>query len=319
MDTVALIRAGVRDEGLLQVGKPVLVLLSGGRDSTCLLDAAVAVAGAGAVAALHVNYALRPAAGDEERHCEQLCAELGVNLDVFHAPATPSSGNLEAWARELRYEAAKARAGTEVDIAVAHTASDQVETILYRLASSPSRRALLGMRARSGTVVRPLLGFTREQTTRYCRERGLAWRDDESNLSPQFARNRVRHQLLPALQAVHPGATANVLALAATLRDEAEVLDELVEQALAGADTIPLVALRALPAGVGRLVVQRLADGVLGAPAPGAARRLEEILALSDRGRAALDLPHGVRASVHDGVLSFGRTPPHGRRPRRVR
>ncbi len=174
MDTVALIRSGVHEEGLLQAGKPVLVLLSGGRDSTCLLDVTVAVAGAGAVSALHVNYALRPAADDEERHCEELCAELGVGLDVFHAPPVPDSGNLEAWARDLRYEAARARAGAEVDIAVAHTASDQVETILYRLASSPSRRALLGMRARSGALVRPLLRFTREQTTLYCRERGLA-------------------------------------------------------------------------------------------------------------------------------------------------
>jgi len=319
MDTVELIRSGVREAGLLEAGKPVLVLLSGGRDSTCLLDVAVAVAGAGAAAALHVNYGLRPAADDEERHCEDLCAALGVGLEVVHAPAAPAVGNLEAWARELRYEAARARAGTEIDIAVAHTASDQVETILYRLASSPSRRALLGMRARSGALVRPLLAFTREQTTLYCRERGLTWSDDESNLSTQFARNRVRHQLLPALQAVHPGATANVLALAATLRAEAEALDELVEQALAGTDTISLAALRALPAGVGRLVVQRLADAVLGAPAPGAARRLDDILALSEHGRADLDLPHGVRASVRNGSLSFGRTPPHGRRSQHVR
>src|SRR5207248_11032285 len=139
-------------------------------------------------------------------------------------------------------------------------ATDQVETILYRLASSPSRRALLGMRPREGRLVRPLLAFTRQETADYCSERGLEWREDESNQSDAYARARIRGRLVPALREVHPAAEENVLALSATLREEAEVLDGLVDQALAGGREIELDALRELPAALRRLVVQRLSD-----------------------------------------------------------
>ncbi len=227
----------------------MVVLYSGGRDSTCLLDLAVAVAGPDAVTALHVNYGLRTAADQDERHCRQTAGELGVELSV-HRPAAsaPQTGNLQAWARAERYAAAdrvaRARDG---DIAAGHTATDQVETILYRLASSPSRRALLGMRPREGRLVRPLLAFTRAQTAAHCRARGLAWREDESNASGAYARNRIRHALVPALEQAHPAAQANVLALAEILAGEAEVLDELVESVLDGRDEIALSVLRAQP------------------------------------------------------------------------
>ncbi|MBV8219759.1 MAG: 7-cyano-7-deazaguanine synthase, partial [Solirubrobacterales bacterium] len=89
----------VRDDGLLATGRQVVVLLSGGRDSTCLLDLAVRVAGAESVRALHVNYGLRKSAGDDERHCQSLCAGLGVALEIRRpGPGSPSSGNLQAWA-----------------------------------------------------------------------------------------------------------------------------------------------------------------------------------------------------------------------------
>ncbi|MDE3131550.1 MAG: 7-cyano-7-deazaguanine synthase, partial [Acidobacteriota bacterium] len=80
MSVVEAISAGVRGEGLLAPGRAVVVLLSGGRDSTCLLDLAVQIAGAEAVSALHVNYGLRAGAAADERHCRGLCAGLGVKL-----------------------------------------------------------------------------------------------------------------------------------------------------------------------------------------------------------------------------------------------
>ena len=143
----------------------------------------------------------------------------------------------------LRRPRALAAAQRDALIATGHTASDQVETILYRLAASPGRRALLGMAAARGPPVRPLLGVTREQTAAYCRERGLAWREDESNDDERFARTRVRHGLLPALRAVHPAAEANVLRTAALLREETELLDELVGAELAGGASIALARL----------------------------------------------------------------------------
>jgi tRNA(Ile)-lysidine synthase len=98
-----------------------------------------------------------------------------------------------------------------------------------------------------------------------------------------------------------------VLALAELLRDEAEVLDELVADVLAGATEVPLARLRLLNPALARLVVQQLADAAAGGPAPGAARRLDELLALPEDRRAALDLAHGVRAIAERGMLRFVR------------
>jgi tRNA(Ile)-lysidine synthase len=278
--------AAVREQGLLAPGRRVVVLLSGGADSTCLLELAVRITGAGAVRALHVNYGLRPAADDDERHCAELCDRLGVALEVSR-PRPAERGNLQAWAREVRYDAARELAASG-DIAAGHTASDQVETILYRVASSPSRRALLGMKPREGQLIRPLLLFTRAETRAYCTEHGLQWREDASNDDPVFARNRVRAELVPAL--------------AALLRDEAAVLDELVDGVLQSRSQIDLARLRELPSGLRRLVVQRLADDAAGGPAPGVARRADEIAAMG--ATAMLDLPH-VRARTVRGTLKF--------------
>ena len=220
---------------------------------------------------------------------------LEVALEI-RRPRRPESGNVQAWARDERYgAAAQIAAASGADVAAGHTATDQVETILYRLASSPSRRALLGMRPREGSVVRPLLAFTREQTAAYCCSRALQWREDESNESDAYARARIRTTLIPALREVHPAAEANVLALAEILRDEAAVLDAAVDDVLQGRREVALGALGELPVALARLVVQRLADAAVGRPAPGTARRVQEILGLSD---GALDLPHGVRAVV---------------------
>src|SRR5215210_2072704 len=169
--------------GLL-ADRPVAVLLSGGRDSVCLLDVAVALRGAPAVRALHVNYGLRAEAAGDEAHCAALCEALGVELEVTRAERPADApGNLQAWARDVRYAAAARLAAALGDarVAVAHTATDQAETILYRLAASPGRRALLGMEPRAGRLVRPLLQVTREETAAWCRARGLTWREDSTN------------------------------------------------------------------------------------------------------------------------------------------
>jgi tRNA(Ile)-lysidine synthase len=295
----------VREDGLVAAGRPVVVLLSGGRDSTCLLDLAVRIAGEAAVRALHVNYGIRESAGEDERHCHELCAGLGVRLEV-RRPELSATGNLQARAREVRYrEALELAAGA--DVTAGHTKTDQVETILYRLASSPSRRALLGMRPREGSLVRPLLGFTRDQTAAYCVERGLAWREDESNASDAYVRNRIRATLVPALEDVHPAGIDNVLAVAQILRDEADVLDALIDEVLAGRRSISLDRLRELPSALRRLVVQRLADEAADGFAPGAGGRADELAALSARGTAMLDIGCGLRAVAEYGELRFER------------
>jgi tRNA(Ile)-lysidine synthase len=300
----------VRAEGLLSPGHPVVIMFSGGRDSTCLLDTAIRVAGVEAVSAVHANYGLRAAADADERFCAELCERLGVQLDVRRPVRPGETGNLQAWARGERYRAAAELAiARDADVAAGHTRSDQVETILYRIASSPSRRALLGMRPRDGALIRPLLSFTREDTAAYCTERELPWREDESNESSAFARNRIRRDVVPAFERIHPAAQNNLLALAQVLRDEAELLEAMVDTVLEDGGEIALSRLRELGPALQRLVVQRLADEAAGEPAAGVARRAEEIAALSDHGTVSIDLPHGVRATATAGRLRFGRTP----------
>ncbi|HEX6228119.1 MAG TPA: tRNA lysidine(34) synthetase TilS [Solirubrobacterales bacterium] len=297
----------VREAGLLPPGTPLVAMLSGGRDSVCLLDLAVRLLGAERVTALHVNYGLRDDAGEDERHCEGLCERLGVRLEIERPRRPEGPGNLQAWARDVRYAAAARLAlADDALVATGHTADDQVETILYRLASSPSRRALLGMRPKDGRLVRPLLSFSRAETTAYCEERGLAWRDDPTNEESSYARNRVRHGLARALAEVHPAAAQNVLRTAELLRDEAAVLDELVDSELGGdgtGNTIELDRLAELPSALRRLVVQQLADRAAGRPVPGAANHADEVAALRRTGTAMLDLGGGVRAVAERGVL----------------
>ena len=311
----------VREQGLLTERRTVVAMLSGGRDSVCLLDLAVRICGAASVCALHVNYGLREQASDDERHCVALCQRLHVKLELLHAredrSREPIRGNLQAWAREVRYKEAEriAQRGDAV-IAVGHTSSDQVETILYRLAASPGRRALLGMSAQEGRVVRPLLPISREQTAAYCEARGLSWREDESNLSERYARNRVRHHLLPALRELHPAAEANVLRTAELLREETEVLDALVDAELAGAQSVAVERLAALPPALARMVVVRLAERAAGRLVPQAGERVAELVELGRRGRRAeLHIGALVGAVLQGGRLSMVRLPPRDAPP----
>lgn len=332
------VRQAVAGSGLLAPmpgtsARPVVAMLSGGRDSSCLLDVAVELLGAEQLSALHVNYGLRPGADGDEQHCVALCEQLGVEIQIVRAgpaPGAPSaielsvcagdptdaeriagedrpSGNLQAWARELRYrEARRLAEQRDALIATGHTADDQLETILYRLAASPGRRALLGMPASEGRLIRPLLSVSREQTAAYCRARGLTWREDESNDDERYARSRVRHRLVPALRTVHPAAAANVLRTASLLREETELLEGLVSEELAGRRSIELARLDELPSALARLVVVRLAEEAAGAYVPQAGERVQEILALGRRGgRAELHVGGRAGAVIRDGVLEM--------------
>jgi tRNA(Ile)-lysidine synthase len=314
MEIVAQLREAVRAGGLLGERRPLLVMLSGGRDSSCLLDIAQQLLGPGLVSAVHVNYGLREEADGDQEHCVAVCGQLGVALEIVQAeprrdPAP--AGNLQAWARELRYGAAERIAGrSDALIAAGHTASDQVETILYRLAASPGRRALLGMGPREGRLIRPLLGVSREQTAAYCRARGLSWREDASNEDPAFARTRVRNGLLTALRAVHPAAEANVLRTAMLLREETELLEQLIDDELGGSQRIALARLGELPTALARLIVVRLAEQAGETYVPQAGARVGEILELGRRGgRAELHVGGLVGAVIEDGELRMVRLP----------
>ena len=317
-----------RDSGLLPAGRPVLVLLSGGGDSVCLLDVALRLEAR--VTALHVNYGLRAGADEDEEFVRELCGRMGVPLHVERVEL-PEGGNLQERAREARYALAENLTRGEGSdpsprgetYAAAHTASDQAETVLYRLAVSPGSRALLGMEPRRGRLVRPLLEVTREEVRSYLRHRGLEWREDPSNADRRFARARVRHDLLDALRSVGPAAERTIAETARQLREEAEVLDAAVSEAieeLGGGPAVSLAALREKPPALRRLVLRRLAEEAAreplaaGAAASGVAapsalsrREADQVLALDQRGTKAIDLGGGLRAVAEYGTLRFTR------------
>ena len=192
-----------------------MCLVSGGPDSTCLHGALRELGYR--VSALHVDYGLRGAESDEDA---RLCAEqLGAEV----VRITPRSAT-EAELRELRYALATDRLR-----ATGHTASDQVETILFRLASSGNAKGIKPRR--EDGVVRPLLKVWREETEAYCRDRGLAFRLDSSNPDP--ARGLIRYEILPLLEQLHPAARENVLRALDVRRTLTPALAELLDAPVA--------------------------------------------------------------------------------------
>jgi tRNA(Ile)-lysidine synthase len=285
-----------RASGLVRGGEPLLVMLSGGGDSVCLLDVAMRLEAP--VRALHVNYGLREGADDDAAFVQDLCRRLAVPLELERV-ALEEGGNLQERARQVRYALAERHA--EADYAAGHTASDQAETVLYRLAVSPGSRALHGMPARRGRLVRPLLGATREEVRDYLRSRGLTWREDPSNADRRFARARVRHELLEALRSVGPAPERTIAETARQLREEAEVLDAAVSRALeelGGGPAISLAALREQPPAVRRLVLRRLAGD---RPVP------DSLIDVGERGTKSIELGDGLRAVAEYGTLRFTR------------
>ncbi len=211
MDVLARIETHISTLGLIDSGGEVICLVSGGADSTCLV---LALRELGyAVAALHVEHGLR---GAESEADARFCADV-LGAEIVRAGG---AGLSEAELRDLRYAQAPGQLR-----ATGHTASDQVETILYRLVTSGN---LKGIKARrEDGVVRPLLPLWREETEAFCRERGAEFRLDSSNAST--TRGLIRGAILPLLEQLHPAARENILRSLETRRTMSPALAELLD------------------------------------------------------------------------------------------
>jgi tRNA(Ile)-lysidine synthase len=286
---------------------PAIVLFSGGGDSTALLLAFARIYDQADLVAIHFNYGLRgDSSNSDEVFCREFCARLGVRIEVRHAPEHPG-GNLQDWARELRYSAAEEVAeslGKDAVIAVAHTADDQAETILYRLFASPGRRALGGMSPRRGRIIRPLLGVRRSELREWLVEQGEEWREDASNEDPRFARVRAR-KLLADAEELHPAAIANLLLTAEDLRTEGAELAEVVDGLTLGLTTddgaLDLDGLAELPPALGGAVLRRYVEERRPVPVPKAARVLAEALRLGQSGELRELQVEGARIAIQAG------------------
>jgi tRNA(Ile)-lysidine synthase len=265
------VAAAARREGLLARGETVLVGLSGGADS-CALVAALAEGGFRPLA-LHINHGLRGAESDrDERAASAAAAACAVPFSARRVAVKRRAGeSLEAAARRARERAfaeEALRAGVS-KVATAHTRDDQAETVLYRAARGAGPRGLRGILARRPLgegveLVRPLLAVSRADARAYAERRGLRWVEDSSNSDSRFARNRIRRDVLPALEAARPGAARHLAALA---RDAAALEGWIAREAEAALRRarvpggLDAATLAELPPAVRHAAVERAAAG----------------------------------------------------------
>jgi tRNA(Ile)-lysidine synthase len=256
---------------MFEAGQSVGVAVSGGVDSVCLLDVLLELAPKWDLhlSVLHLNHRLRGEESQQDAEfVRKLAATLGLPFLIREADVAASSDNLEQAARlaRLAFFSEMLAAGVVARVALGHTRSDQAETVLFRFLRGSGTAGLAGIRpVTSQGLVRPLIEIDRSEVARFLLERGIGWREDSSNADLQFARNRIRRQLLPQLAAEWNPAIGQTLAntadwaLAEEAYWEAEV-DRLAAQHFAvrpGAVCMRVDALAALPLAAGRRLVRR--------------------------------------------------------------
>ncbi|MFJ4458167.1 tRNA lysidine(34) synthetase TilS [Pseudomonas sp. NPDC089392] len=239
------------------------IAFSGGLDSTVLLHLLADYARhhtAPALRAIHIHHGLQPAADAWPAHCQAICDNLGIELQVIHVQVSPGA-SLEQAARDARYAAFKQTLGPGDILFTGQHRDDQAETLLFRLLRGAGLRGLAAMPGQrvlgQGSLVRPLLACSRQQLQDYGAAHGLAWIEDPSNADTQFARNYLRGEVFPQLQQRWPQASQNLARAAGHLGEALGLLDEVAQGDLAlagegapvawpGLDSLGLATLAAL-------------------------------------------------------------------------
>ena len=208
----------------------ITVALSGGADSMALLHLLSTLKDKLKIniSAAHLNHMIR---GDEalrdENFVKQLCGDMNVPLicESIDVPAYAEKNRLsiETAAREVRY-AFFERINTGV-VATAHTASDNLETVLFNLARGTGLNGLCGIPPKRSIYIRPLILVTRDEVEAYCAENGLSYVTDSTNLSDDYTRNRIRHTVIPVLKSVNPSAEKTVARTVVSVREDEEFLN----------------------------------------------------------------------------------------------
>jgi len=268
-------RRHVDEAGFLEGAATLLVAHSGGGDSTALLILVTAWARPRGVAVVsaHVAHGLRGAAGDEDaRFCARFAARLSLPF-AFRPVDVPSDRkkgeSLEAAARRLRYAAllALSRDLEGAPVLTGHTRDDQAETVLLHLERRLGR-GRGGIRARRDDgVVRPLLPFSRAELREFLEERGVPFREDETNENEGFARNRVRRSVLPEMERKDPGTSMRLARAGAAITRRLDALDKrladrLAEEKISSKGVWPRSFFTRLsPEEAGRLLVKAAAEG----------------------------------------------------------
>lgn len=307
------------------LGGRVLCAVSGGADSVYLLHRCLeGAAGHGyAVCAAHYDHGLRgEESGRDSRFVADMCRELGVECltgrgDVRSYACERRLGTEEA-ARELRYaflQEAAGKLGAQL-IATAHNAGDNAETMLLALARGAGLRGLGGIPPRRGNIVRPMLAVTRAEVEEYLAARGIAHVEDSTNALDDYARNRLRHHVLPLLRELNPRFDTAAARAAALLRADEDFLESLARDFLrenADENGLSAAALAAAPRSVASRAVRILAPCAL------SEAHVDAVLALAEgEGVAFADVP-GARCARQNGQLRFFTSLPGAIEPRVLR
>ena len=332
----------LREARLAEAGRLLLVAVSGGFDSTALLAALVALRDELQLRlhVIHVDHGLRAQAGADAAYVRRLGLRWKVPVTVRRVDVEEQRRryriSLEEAARQKRYAAMSDTAreiGAEA-VLVAHTADDQVETVLLNLLRGTGLHGLSGMSVVAPLppvpdvpspppipLLRPLMAVSRSDVEDYLRTRRLRPRQDASNLTPDFLRNRVRHELIPMMEALRPGARDAVQRAAAAVREAMDYLESQTATALGhvlvrqedGAVHLALTPFRALHSALRLTVLQRAIDLLMGSREGFGYRHWDAMASLPLEGVSgdSLDLPHEVVMTMlpHQAVLSRGPLP----------
>lgn len=237
---LALVDRTIREKHLFGPDDTLIVAVSGGADSTALLDILTRLPGYNLrLIAAHLNHRLRGVESDaDEEFCRKLALAYPIpfessRVDVLEA-AKSGQMNLEDAGRRARIDffTQLRKKHDAAAVVLAHHADDQAETILMRLIRGSGMTGLSGMSYRnSSSFVRPLLNISRSDIEQYLNRHALTWREDASNRDTTFLRNRIRHELLPVLETYNPAIRSNLSTTSSVISGDGALLDELTEQA----------------------------------------------------------------------------------------
>jgi tRNA(Ile)-lysidine synthase len=223
---------------LWQSNSKIIVGVSGGPDSVCLLDVFNALSKKYELKLhiAHVNYGLRDKDSDnDEKFVRKLAEKYGIGLSVLNPEKSLYQGNLESSLRNIRYDFfEEVRKNLNYDlIAVAHNQDDQAETVLMRILRGSGLNGLSSMKAKSGRLIRPLLETSKQDILAYLKEKGLEFCIDRTNLQSDFLRNRIRNELLPLLEKEYnPSIKKTIANWSLSVADDYEYIDAAAKKLL---------------------------------------------------------------------------------------
>lgn len=227
------LQTAINDFCLLDGVKKVIVALSGGADSVVLLHSILNICNKLEieVEAAHLNHTLRGEESDrDESFCIELCKKLNIKLytrrEDINSYATATKQSIELAARDKRYEFFKDICTSGAVIATAHTASDNLETMLYNLTRGTALKGLCGIPPKRDIFIRPLIYCTRSDIELYCKQNGLDYVTDSTNLTDDYTRNIIRHKVVSVLKQINESVESNAINTANSLRYDSSYLNE---------------------------------------------------------------------------------------------